>query len=332
MTQPCTRPKRLAFLLIRGLDHFVPDLVAGLPGATGWDVRPFHVAGPADLAAALAWTDAVGDALWFEFCWPPFPAMIAETAFGARRVIVRVHRIEATEAPHVAQTDWRKVDDVLVVSPDMATRVRRAAPGIDRTARLWVVLNGLDTGRFAPQGGRTGEWNRFRIGWCGLMIARKNPSLALQVLHALRRRNPAYRLHVCANGGDGLAGDSFLHLVRRMGLEGAISLDGAIPHEAIPAWHAANGVLLHTSLHESFGYAIAEAGSAGADLCVLDHPGAADFWPDAVRFATVEDAVRIIEAAAPNRWRTHIERNFSIARQLDAVAAVLNEIPSRRAA
>ncbi|MBS0558607.1 MAG: glycosyltransferase family 4 protein [Proteobacteria bacterium] len=328
MTEPPARPPRLAFLLLRGLDHFAPDLIAGLPRASGWEVRPFHVAGPADLAEALAWAAAPGDAVWFEFCWPPFPRLIAETDFGPRRVMVRVHRIEAMETPHVAQTDWCKVDDAIVVSPDMAARVRRAAPGILGRTRLWVVLNGLDTARFVP----SHSWNPHRIGWCGLMIARKNPALALQILHALRRRDPAYRLHICANGGDGLAGDSFLHLMRRMALQDAVRFDGAIAREAMPAWHAANGVLLHTSLHESFGYAIAEAAAAGADLCVLDHPGAADFWPDAVRFATVEEAAAIIQSAAPNRWRAHVERNFSLDRQLEAVAALLNETPARQVA
>jgi glycosyltransferase involved in cell wall biosynthesis len=329
MTQPCRRRPRLAFLLIRGLDHFAPDLIAGLPNAAGWDVRAFTVAGPADLDAALAWTDQPDlDALWFEFCWPPFPELIARTAFGGRRVIVRVHRIEAMEAPQVARTDWTKVDDLVVVSPDMATRVRRAAPGIARTTRLWVVLNGLDLDRFPP----LRNWNRHRIGWCGLMIARKNPTLALQVLHSLRRHDPAYRLHVCANGTDGLAGDSFLHLAHRLGLAGAIVFDGAVPREAMPAWHAANGVLLHTSLHESFGYAIAEAAAAGADLCVLDHPGAADFWPDEVRFGAVEEAERLIRDAAPHRWRGHVARNFSLARQLAATADLLNDPAARDAA
>jgi len=111
-------------MLIPGLDHFAQDLLARLPDATGWEVRPFA---PSDLPAALAWTDNTAtDAVWFEFCWPPFPQLIQQTDFAGRRVIVRVHRIEAYEANYVARTSWAKVDDVVVVSHDMARRVRKA--------------------------------------------------------------------------------------------------------------------------------------------------------------------------------------------------------------
>jgi glycosyltransferase involved in cell wall biosynthesis len=314
------RRPRLAFLLLRGLDHFANDLIAGLPDATGWEVRPFHITGPADLDNALDWANCPDlDTLWFEFCWPPFPQLIATTDFGGRRVIVRVHRIEAMETPYVAQTPWHKVQDVIVVSSDMAARVRRAAPNLERTTRLHLVHNGLNPVRF----GSLQTWNRFRIGWCGLMTLRKNPTLALQVLFALRAIEPRYHLHICSNGGEALATESFFHLVHRLDLRDAVHVDGTLHQQAMPSWHACNGVLLHTSLHESFGYAIAEAAATGCDLAVLDHPGAAEFWPDAIRYGTVEEAARLICDAAPYRWRDHVTQNFSLARQIVAAATVL---------
>jgi glycosyltransferase involved in cell wall biosynthesis len=312
------RPPRLAFILLRGLDHFAHDLIARLPGATGWGVRGFPLNGLADFHAALAWADRPGDALWFEFCWPPFPQLIAATDFGGRRAIVRVHRIEAMEADHVARTPWHKVADLVVVSRDMAARVRAAAPALAAATRLHLVHNGLDLRRFAP----LQAWDRHRIGWCGLMTLRKNPSLALQVLAALRAEDERYSLHVCGQGGERLAEASFRHMVQRLGLAGAVHLDGSLPQSGMPAWHARNGVLLHTSLHESFGYAIAEAAAVGCDLAVLDHPGAAEFWPDATRFGTVAEAAAMIRAAAPHRWRAHVQR-FALERQVEAVAAML---------
>jgi glycosyltransferase involved in cell wall biosynthesis len=320
MDEFSTRPPRLAFLLLRGLDHFAQDLIALLPHQSGWDVRPFHVSGPADLEAALAWTDRPDrDAVWFEFCWPPFPALIAQTGFGGRRVIVRVHRIEAMETPHVAQTPWHKVDDLIVVSSDMARRVRRVAPEVDQSTRLHCIYNGLDIDRFAP----LADWNPFRIGWCGLMTLRKNPVLALQVLFALRVQDERYHLHVCGNGGEVLATETFFHLARHLDLMDAVHMDGTLPPRAMPDWHARNGVLLHTSLHESFGYAIAEAAAAGCDIALLEHPGAAEFWPAARRFGTVDEAVWLVRNARPHRWRDHVVRNFSLARQIAATAALL---------
>ena len=320
MDQFAPRRPRLAFLLLRSLDHFAQELIAGLPGATGWDVRGFLVSGPADIRNALAWTDRPEiDALWFEFCWPPFPQVIAATAFGGRRVIVRVHRIEAMETDHVAQTQWHKVSDLIVVSSDMAERVRKAAPALDATTRVLLIHNGLDLRHFAP----LECWDRYRIGWCGLMTLRKNPTLALQVLASLRALDSRYCLHICGQGGERLATESFFYMARRLDLMDAVHVDGAVARHAMPAWHARNGVLLHTSLHESFGYAIAEAAAVGCDLAVLDHAGADEFWPAEIRYGTVAAAVDLIRDAAPHRWRDHVRRGFSLARQLAGIAAML---------
>ena len=318
--QQAARRKRLAFILLPKMAHFTPDLIAGLPALTGWDVRGFPLHSLGDFHAALAWTDRPDlDAVWFEFCWPPFPKLIAETDFAGRRVIVRVHRIEAMETDHVAHTPWRKVSDVVVVSRDMAARVREAAPGLEATTRLHLVHNGLDLGRFTP----LAAWNAYRIGWCGLMTLRKNPALALQVLAELRRLDRRYTLHLCGQGGERLARELFMHAAQRLGLSDAVHSDGTVPQSAMPDWHARNGVLLHTSLHESFGYAIAEAAATGCDLAVLDHPGADEFWPDSVRFGTVAEAVVLIRAAQPHRWRDYVQQRFALSRQLQATAQLL---------
>jgi len=308
-------------MLIPGLDHFAQDLLARLPDATGWEVRPFA---PPDLPAALAWTDnAATDALWFEFCWPPFPRLIQQTDFAGRRVIVRVHRIEAYETDYVAQTSWAKVDDVVVVSHDMARLVRKAAPGIDWTTRVHVVHNGLDLDRFAP----LAAWEPFRIGWCGLLNLRKNPTLALQILFRLRALDGRYVLHCCAKGGDPVAFDAFLYLAKRLNLNDAIHFDGNVAQSEMPAWHARNGVLLSTSLHESFGYAIAEAAAVGCDLAVLDHLGADEFWPPQTRFGSIDEAVALIQHAAPHRWHGVAEQ-CSLPKQLAAFGVLLNGEPA----
>jgi glycosyltransferase involved in cell wall biosynthesis len=316
------RAPRLAMVMLPGLDHFTADLLARLPAASGWDVRKFLVTGAASFAGALAWTDEPSrDAVWFEFCWPPFPAMIGSIDFGGRRVIVRVHRIEATETPHVANTPWEKVDDVIVVSPDMRQRVLTAAPEIAYTSRLHLVCNGVDTERFAPSSGH----DPFRVGWCGLMTLRKNPTLALQVLAKAREADARYHLSLCGMGGESLANETFMHLARRLGLLDAIQWEGRIALAAMPAWHAANSVLLHTSLHEGLSYAVLEAAASGCDLVVFDHPGAAACWPAAVLFGTVDEAVSLIRAARPGRWREHVCGGFSLQRQIGALAAMLND-------
>jgi glycosyltransferase involved in cell wall biosynthesis len=315
------RAPRLAMMMLPSLDHFTADLLAFLPAESGWEVRKFLVMGPASLPAALAWADDPScDAIWFEFCWPPFPALIAATDFGGRRVIVRVHRIEATETPHVANTPWEKVHDVIVVSPDMQRRVLTVAPEIGLVSRLNLVCNGVDIDRFVPNAG----WDPFRIGWCGLMTLRKNPTLALQILAQVRAVDARYYLSLCGMGGEPLARETFLHLARRLGLMEAIHWEGRIAQADMPRWHAANGVLLHTSLHEGLSYAVLEAASSGCDLAVFDHPGAADCWPAPVLFRTVDEAVALIQAAEPGRWRAHVCGRFSLQQQIRTRGVMLN--------
>ncbi len=320
-----TRPPRLAVLLLPSLDHFMLDIIARLPAATGWDVRAFllHPNQPDALQQALAWADdPTRDALWFEFCWPPFPALIAATDFAGRRTIMRVHRIEAFETDHAARAPWPKISDVIVVSEDMAKRLRDIAPALERSTRLHVIHNGVDIERFAPDPAMTPE--AFRLGWCGNFILRKNPNLALQILSALHRSDPRWRLAIASGSGDPVAFASFSHLAARLGVSMAIDWEGAVPQRDIHHWHRRNFLLLSTSIHESFGYAIAEAGACGCDLAILDHPGAASFWPTERLFGTVEEAVAIIHAARPHQWRTQISDYLSLDRQISVIAAMLN--------
>lgn len=320
------RKGRVAFLLLPGLDHFAHELVSALSN-DALDVRSFYVLKPDDLADALAWADdPARDAVWFEFCWPPFPELIARTEFAGRRVVMRVHRIEAYGAEHAARAPWHKIDDVIVVGQDMARRLRSAAPAMERTTRLHVVHNGLDLARYAPAAAP----DMFRIGWCGWMSLHKNPNLALEVLHRLHAEDPRYSLHVATKGGEPVAVDSFVHLTRRMGLSASVHVEQGISQASMPDWHARNGVLLSTSVYESFGYAIAEAGAVGCDLAVLDNAAAAEFWPDPMRFGTVDEAVQIIRAAHPHRWRSHVAEHFSLERQVDGVRALLIASRTRR--
>jgi glycosyltransferase involved in cell wall biosynthesis len=315
------RSPRLAMLTLPGLDHFTGDLIANLPAASGWTVKKFFVTGPNALPEVLAWTnDPIHDALWFEFCWPPFPSLIGTVDFGGRRVIVRVHRIEATEAPYVAHTPWEKVDDLIVISPDMKQRVLTVAPEIAFVTRLHLILNGADTERFAP----AANWDRHNIGWCGLLTLRKNPTLALLILAKLHAGDTRYRLNLCGMGGEPLAHETFTHLANRLDLRNAIHWHGNVAQAQMPTWHAANGVLLHTSLHEGLSYAVMEAAATGCDLAVFDHPGAAACWPAQTLFGTVDEAVDLIRAAKPARWRAHVVANFSLQQQIAGISAMLN--------
>jgi glycosyltransferase involved in cell wall biosynthesis len=317
-------------LLLKGLDHFAHELLAELNAQGAVEARGFFIGADGQgLAAALAWADAPAqDAVWFEFCWPPFTRMIGRVDLGGRRTIVRVHRIEAYGSGHAASVPWSAVDDVVVVGDHMAEKLRPLLPPGGARPRLHVVHNGVDTSRFVPCHTR----DPFRIGWCGWFSLHKNPLLAVQVLHALRAGGNPWTLSVSTRGIEPVVADSFVHLAGRLGVAHAIHMEEGIPHAQMPAWHAANAVLLSTSVYESFGFAIAEAAAAGCDLAVLDYVGAADFWPEATLFGTAAEAAAIIEQARPGRWRGLIEERFSLSLQALRVSDLLQSRPARAVA
>ena len=319
------RLPRLALMTLPTLDHFTTEIITRLPAVAEIDVQKFMVTGPETLAAALDWADnPARDIVWFEFCWPPFPAMISAADFGGRRVIVRVHRIEATETQHVATAPWGKIDDVIVVSEDIRRRVLNQAPEIAFTTQLHVIPNGVDVDRFRP--GETVDEKR--IGWGGLMTLRKNPTLALQILARLRDIDPRYHLHLCSMGGDPFAMETFSYHVAMLGLERAVVWDGTIPQHEMPDWHRRNAALLHTSLHESFGYIVAEAALCGCRVAMLDHPGAREVWPANVLYRTIDDAVALLLSPPCSTIRDFVADRYGI----DRFIAALSNVVRHRAA
>jgi glycosyltransferase involved in cell wall biosynthesis len=311
--------QRVALMLLPGLDHFAQDLITRLP-CPGLEVQAFQVRNAGELAAACVWADdPAQDVIWFEFCWPPFPAMIAQQNFGGRRVMLRVHRIEAYGSKHAATAPWHKIDDAIVVSADMATRLRTEAPKLAQTTALHIVHNGVDMQRFKPGG----PADPFRIGWCGWLSLHKNPNMALEILHLLRLEDRRWHLHLCSKGGEHVAIDSFNHLKRRLQLDDAVVVNGNVAPADMPAWHARNRVLLSTSVYESFGYAMAEAASCGCDVVMLDQAGAAEFWPAEMRFGTAQEAAAMILRSQPGRWREMVVQRFSLENQIAKLRALL---------
>ena len=66
-------------------------------------------------------------------------------------------------------------------------------------------------------------------------------------------------------------------LIPALGLNGMIQFDGIVTD--MPAWYSDKGVLLSTSMYESFGMNIGEAMAVGAFPVIHDFPGADLLWP-----------------------------------------------------
>jgi glycosyltransferase involved in cell wall biosynthesis len=295
---------------------FLAPLIPAL--SEHYEIR-FHSGPPGpELAAAIAWADIV----WLEWCWDHAVWATTSGALGGRPCVVRLHSIEALQTDYPARMDWRQVDALVTVGEDIDALVRERFPASAAAGARHVVANGIDLARFA-----LGQPDRRRIGWVGHIEPKKNPMLMLQVMHALNRVEAGYSLHVAGAFTDLRTLRYLQRMVPKLGLQGCVHFEGEVAD--MPAWYADKGVLLSTTMYESFGLNIGEAMAVGAFPVVHDFPGADLLWPTECLFASVEEAVALIRAARPGLYREWVAERYGLAQQAAATLGVLDMLPLR---
>jgi glycosyltransferase involved in cell wall biosynthesis len=302
-------------------ESFLAPLIPAL--ARQYEVR-FHSGPPGpDLAAGIAWADIV----WLEWCWDHAVWATTSGVLGGKPCLVRLHSIEALQTEYPAQVDWAQVDALVTVGDDIDALVQARFPTTMAAGARHVIANGIDMERFKP-----GHPDPRRIGWVGHVEPKKNPMLMLQVMHALDRVDPGYRLDVAGSFTDLRTLRYMRRMVPALGLMGKVTFHGTVAD--MPGFYADKGVLLSTTMYESFGLNIGEAMAAGAFPVVHDFPGAEMLWPRECLFAGIDQAVALIRAARPGLYRDWVAERYGLAQQEAAVLAVLDMLPQgvRRAA
>jgi len=292
-------------------DSFLAPLMPALE--RNYDVT-FISAPPGD---ALADAVRAADIVWLEWCWDHAVWVTRSDLLAGKPCVLRLHSIEALQTDFPAKVDWSRVHRLVLVGEDVADVLGERFPDIG--VPFAVIPNGIDLARFLP-----GEPDRFRVGWVGHIEPKKNPMLLLQVAHRLRRADERYTVHVAGAFTDLRTARYMRQMVPALGLAGGIHFDGIV-HD-MPRWYAENGVLLSTSMYESFGMAIGEAMAVGAYPVIHDFPGAASLWPRECLFASEDEAVALIRSARPGLYRDWINERYSLERQAAAVLRLLEEV------
>jgi glycosyltransferase involved in cell wall biosynthesis len=275
--------------------------------------------GPA-LAEAVRWADIV----WLEWCWDHAVWVTRSDLLAGRPCIVRLHSIEALQTPFPGQIDWSRVHRLVTVGDDITDVLLSAFPAIVGRVPISVVPNGIDTARFVP-----GAPDRFRVAWVGHLEPKKNPMLLLQIAHRLHQTSPRHSVHVAGAFTDLRTARYLERLLPALGLAGVVRFDGVVAD--MPAWYADKGVLLSTSMYESFGLNIGEAMAVGAFPVVHDFPGADRLWPPECLFASVDQAVALIRSAQPGLYRDWVMARYALARQTSAIVGLLDTVGAEAA-
>lgn len=192
------------------------------------------------------------------------------------RVVVRLHSYEAfTHWPHLV--DWSRVDDLVFVSDHLRDLAVDAIPGLreQHAPRLRVLPLNRDLQPYARP--KTSADARFELALLGWGSVAKDPLWALEVLRELRRHDRRYRLRLVGSELDTGVSPAAAEYGARLGRELApLEAEGAVRRtgqtDDVPAALTDVGVVLSSSVRESFHAAVVEGAASAALPVVRDWP------------------------------------------------------------
>lgn len=256
----------------------------------------------------LVWADVV----FVEWC-TAVAGLLSRVEHPTTRVVVRMHSFEAFSVwPQL--TDFSGIDDMVFVSDHLRDLAVSSVPALTgpRAPRLHVIANAMDLQRMVlPKP----DHARFTLGVVGASKVVKDPRWAIEVVRHLRKRDDRYRLHLIrgklqdtAPGAKKYA-EGLRQDLAELEPSGAVR---QLRHTTdVPGALQDVGVVLSSSVRESFHMGLVEGAASGAVPVVRDWPffpgSARRLFPDDWVVATPEEAAaRILEVTASEpAWRAH---------------------------
>lgn len=260
----------------------------------------------------LEWADTV----FVEWC-SVAAALVTLVDPGSTRVVVRLHAFETfTWWPHLV--DFSRVDDLVFVSDLMRGLTVDAFPRLvdGQAPRLHTIGNAMRLDRFVRP---KEESARFTLALTGLAQIAKDPLWALRVLRLLREQDSRYRLLLIGDGFDPAASPAARAYGQELERGLAPLVDSGAARQLgrtddVPRALTGAGVILSSSVRESFHLGLVEGAASGAVPVVRDWPFVAGrphsartlFPSDWVVSSPEEAARRILDTTAdPAVWEAH---------------------------
>ncbi len=231
------------------------------------------------------------------------------------RVVVRLHSYEVfTRWPHLL--DFSRIDDMVFVSEHVRDLALDAIPGLGEpeAPRLHVLPLAMDLRAYVAPKPDPARFNLALVGWGSVA---KDPLWAFEVLRRLRETDNRYQLLLVGADFADDKSPATARYAERMHKELAeLEAVGAVrrlgQRDDVPDVLTDVGVILSTSVRESFHAALVEGAASGAVPVVRDWPffagrptGARTLYPAHWMVETPEQAARrILETTADAAsWR-----------------------------
>lgn len=309
--------KKIGFICLAELDQFIDPIIEGL--SVDYTVRKFIIRAQQDIYNAIDWADIV----WLEWCNQT--AIIGTNYEGikGKKVIIRLHSYEVfTDFPK--QINWLAVNRLILVAPHIKEILKIFIPDIEKKVKIEIVSNGIDLDSTPWREQQPGH----NIAWVGFINYKKNPQMALQILkkltEGLYNTDKRYILHVAGSFQDLRYKIYLEYMIKEMGLRDNVKFYGWI--DDMESFWKDKNYLLHTSIHESFGYGIFEAMARGIKPVIHNFRGAKGLYPKYAIFNTIEGAANIItnKNYYSNAYRNWvIDKGWTLENQLKQIKEII---------
>ncbi len=306
---------RIVFFVKDGMNDFFEDIIACL--SDKYWIRRMAISDLEQINVGMEWADIC----WFEWCDELIIYGSKLPSAKSKKIICRLHRYEVfTDKP--GKVVWENVDKLILVTGHIKSLLEMNHPGIVDRVDTLVIENGVDVERYQFRRRECG----FNIAMVGYIHSRKNPVMILQIIQKLVRHDKRYKLYVAGQFQDQLLRLYWEYQINRMGLSDNVIFDGW--QNDISKWLEDKNYLLSTSIHESFGYGIAEAMARGIKPVIHDFLHANDIWDEQFLFTNVDEAVnKIVNGSYESEiYRSYIEENYSLKKQLQKTEELIIEL------
>ena len=307
---------KIAVLCLPGLQSFLGDIVDYLK--TKYDVRTCYSNNNQEIESAVRWADVV----WLEWANELTVAITNHpTMLDSKRVICRLHSYEAL-AGYARKINWERIADLIFVAKHIKDIVLQQVPSLpNRVKKIHIVPNGVNLDKFIFRDRFKGK----NLAYLGQINYKKGPMLLLHAFRELVQLDKKYRLFIGGNFQDARYELYFSQMIKEMGLEKNIQIDGWI--EDVRTWLEDKHYVVCSSVLEGHPVGLMEAMACGLKPIIHNFVGAKGIYPTKYLWNVIPEFVQKVthENYDSSEYRRFIETNYSLDIQLRMIDNILNK-------
>jgi glycosyltransferase involved in cell wall biosynthesis len=196
------------------------------------------------------------------------------------------------------------------------------------SSRIEVVPNGIDTGRFTPEGQESEliDAEGPVVLFVGRFTDGKRPWLAIEAFAEVLEEHPDAELYLCGEGG--LRGDLEAQ-VTELGIGESVTFLGHVPYDEMPKVYRSGDVLVLPSRAEGVPRTLMEALSSGVSVVSADLPQVRSAFGDSVSYISNENAINYADQVCNVLKRplnAELDRKFQWQRTVEQATKALERL------